>query len=397
MKLNRRQNTLGTVCGHRDRFQTLAALIGCVSIYGITISLFTPLLSLILEGRTVSSTLIGGLAMMAPLGVILGSIFVPRCLQMFSGRRLLLIAIGFEIFLIFLLLAVNDLASWFVIRFFMGVTGSVLFIVSESWMAEITPDATRGRVMGLYNTALASSFAIGPLILTMTGANGVLPFLSGIVLMALAALPLVLAGRYLPESSGKASFNVLSFFRVAPLLVFGCIVVAFKDMAATSLLPVYGVRSGLTESLAVLMLFFGALGGAVLQIPIGWLADHYNRLWVLSSCGIFGMLGVAALPFVVTIPWLLCLVVFLWMGFFAGIYTVVMTLAGQWFRGLELATAMAAFGVFWGLGGVAGPLVSGVAMDLWNPHGLPAVFLGVAVVFVAVSLWPRWRHPARRS
>ena len=394
MKLNRRQNTLGTVRGHRDRFQTLAALIGCVSIYGITISLFTPLLSLILEGRTVSSTLIGGLAMMAPLGVILGSIFVPRCLQMFSGRRLLLIAIGFEIFLIFLLLAVNDLASWFVIRFFMGVTGSVLFIVSESWMAEITPDATRGRVMGLYNTALASSFAIGPLILTMTGANGVLPFLSGIVLMALAALPLVLAGRYLPESSGKASFNVLSFFRVAPLLVFGCIVVAFKDMAATSLLPVYGVRSGLTESLAVLMLFFGALGGAVLQIPIGWLADHYNRLWVLSSCGIFGMLGVAALPFVVTIPWLLCLVVFLWMGFFAGIYTVVMTLAGQWFRGLELATAMAAFGVFWGLGG---PLVSGVAMDLWNPHGLPAVFLGVAVVFVAVSLWPRWRHPARRS
>ena len=397
MKLNRRQNTLGTVCGHRDRFQTLAALIGCVSIYGITISLFTPLLSLILEGRTVSSTLIGGLAMMAPLGVILGSIFVPRCLQMFSGRRLLLIAIGFEIFLIFLLLAVNDLASWFVIRFFMGVTGSVLFIVSESWMAEITPDATRGRVMGLYNTALASSFAIGPLILTMTGASGVLPFLSGIVLMALAALPLVLAGRYLPESSGKASFNVLSFFRVAPLLVFGCIVVAFKDMAATSLLPVYGVRSGLTESLAVLMLFFGALGGAVLQIPIGWLADHYNRLWVLSSCGIFGMLGAAALPFVVTIPWLLCLVVFLWMGFFAGIYTVVMTLAGQWFRGLELATAMAAFGVFWGLGGVAGPLVSGVAMDLWNPHGLPAVFLGVAVVFVAVSLWPRWRHPARRS
>ena len=80
-----------------------------------------------------------------------------------------------------------------------------------------------------------------------------------------------------------------------------------------------------------------------------------------------------------------------------GIYTVVMTLAGQWFRGQELATAMAAFGVFWGLGGVAGPLVSGVAMDLWNPHGLPAVFLGVAVVFVAVSLWPRWRHPARRS
>jgi MFS family permease len=323
-------------------------VISCVSIYGITISLFTPLLSLILESRAVSGTLIGGLAMMTPLGVILGSFFVPRYLQIFSGRRLLLTGIGCEIFLIILLLAMSNLASWFVILFFMGVTASVLFIVSDSWVAEITPDAIRGRVMGLYNTVLLFSFAIGPLILTMTGTSGVLPFVWGILLMVLAALPLIFAGRYVPDSSGNISFNVFSFIRVAPFLVFGCIAVAFKEMLATSLLPVYGVRSGLTESLATLILFFGAIGGVALQIPIGWMADHYNRLWVMSSCGVFGVLGATVLPFVVTSPWLLYVVVFLWTGFFSGIYTVVMTLAGQWFRGLELATAMVAFGVFWG-------------------------------------------------
>ena len=393
--MNQEQTQPGALRRHWDRGRALAAVIGCVSIYGITISLFTPLLSLILESRAVSSTLIGGLAMMTPLGVILGSFFVPRYLQIFAGRRLLLTGIGFEIFLIILLLAMSDLASWFVIRFFMGVTGSVLFIVSDSWVAEITPDAIRGRVMGLYNTVLLFSFAVGPLILTMTGTSGVLPFVWGILLMALAALPLIFADRYVPESSGNRSFNVFSFTRVAPLLVFGCVAVAFKEMLATSLLPVYGVRSGLTESLATLMLFFGAIGGAALQIPIGWMADHYNRLWVMSSCGAFGVLGAAVLPFVVTIPWLLYIVVFLWTGFFSGIYTVVMTLAGQWFRGLELATAMAAFGVFWGLGGMAGPLVGGMAMDLWNPHGLPAVLLVMAVIFLVVSFWPRWHHPAR--
>ena len=57
----------------RERALTLAALIGCLSIYGITISLFTPLLSLILESRGLSSTLIGGLAMMTPGGIIIGS------------------------------------------------------------------------------------------------------------------------------------------------------------------------------------------------------------------------------------------------------------------------------------------------------------------------------------
>ena len=231
----------------------------------------------------------------------------------------------------------------------------------------------------------------------MTGVSGALPFVCGILLMFLAALPLVVAGGYFPESSGKKSFNVFSFVSVAPLLVAGCIVVAFKEMAAVSLLPVYGVRSGLTESWATLMLFFSAMGGAALQIPIGWLADRYDRMWVITSCGVFSVVGAAMLPFVVTIPWLVCLVVFMWTGFFAGIYTIAMTLAGQWFEGLDLATAMAGFGVFWGLGGIAGPLVGGVAMDLWDPHGLAVVFLGAAVIFVAVSVWPTWRRPVLGS
>ena len=374
----------------------MAALIGCISIYGITISLFTPLLSLILEERGSSSTLIGGLAMVAPLGVILGSFFVPRCMQFMDGRSLLLIAIALDVFLILLLLILDNLLSWFVIRFVMGVTGSLLFIVSESWMADITPDATRGRVMGLYNTILSSSFALGPLILVLTGTEGALPFLSGIMLMMLAVFPLMLAGRYQPVSSGISSFNVLTFIRVAPMLAIACIVVSFKDMAVTSLLPVYGVRNGLTESSAALMLFFAALGGAVLQAPVGWFADHYNRLAVLRVCGAFGVVGAAVVPFVVTVPWLLGLVLFLWIGFFAGIYTVALTLAGQWFRGVELATAMAAFGVFWGLGGILGPLAGGLAMDIWDPHGLPVIFLLVAGIFVVVSLHPKLHQPRRR-
>ena len=111
------QKQSGALRRHTDRGRALAAVMSCVSIYGITISLFTPLLSLILESRAVSSTLIGGLAMMTPLGVILGSFYVPRYLQIFSGRRLLLIGIGFEIVLIILLMATSNLASWFRFEF----------------------------------------------------------------------------------------------------------------------------------------------------------------------------------------------------------------------------------------------------------------------------------------
>jgi len=101
----------------RERALTLAALIGCLSIYGITISLFTPLLSLILEARNASSTLIGALAMVASAGIIIGSFAVPRFMRHLEGRSLLLGGVFFEIVLIFALMSTQSIVAWFVIRF----------------------------------------------------------------------------------------------------------------------------------------------------------------------------------------------------------------------------------------------------------------------------------------
>ena len=371
---------------------TLAALIGCLSIYGITFSLYTPLLSLILETRGVSSTLIGALAMIASAGIIIGSFAVPRFMRHIEGRSLLLGGVVFEIVLIFALMSTKSIVAWFVIRFLGGLVGSVLFVVTETWMLEITPREHRGRVMGFYNTTLALSFALGPLILSVTGTQGTLPFLVGIVLMGMAGLPVLWAGRYAPASSGKPGFGVVSFAFVAPLLALACFVVAFMELATTSLIPIYGLRVGMTESSATLMLFFGAAGGALLQFPIGWAADHFDPRKVLVACALAGLVCAAAWPFSVGVPFLLWTTLFLWWGLFAGVYTVAMILAGQWFSGVELATAMAAFGVFWGVGAFVGPMVGGASMDLWDPYGLPLTLVIVAGLFVVFSLLRRFYH-----
>ena len=371
---------------------TLAALIGCLSIYGITFSLYTPLLSLILETRGVSSTLIGALAMIASAGIIIGSFAVPRLMRHLEGRSLLLGGVVFEIVLIFALMSTQSIVAWFVIRFLGGLVGSVLFVVTETWMIEITPREHHGRVMGFYNTTLALSFALGPLILSVTGTQGTMPFLVGIGLMVLAGLPVLWAGRYAPASSGKPGFGVVSFAFVAPLLALACFVVAFMELATTSLIPIYGLRVGMTESSATLMLFFGAAGGALLQFPIGWAADHFDPRKVLVACALAGLVCAAAWPFSVGVPFLLWTTLFLWWGLFAGVYTVAMILAGQWFSGVELATAMAAFGVFWGVGAFVGPMVGGASMDLWDPYGLPLTLVIVAGVFVVFSLLRRFYH-----
>ena len=363
----------------------------------MTFSIYSPLLSLLLEQRGSSNFLIGSLATTPALGVMLSSFFVPMFLRMVGGRTLLLVGVFIEIFLIVWLMLTDSLWAWFVIRFLGGFSGGIVFIVSETWLNEITPESLRGRVIGLYNTMLGLSFAIGPLVLSMTGIEGHLPFLIGIGLMSIAIAPLLTVKSYSPDGLDSPAFNVLSFVRVSPLLVMACFVVALKEMASVGLLPVYGVRSGLTEAIAALMLFFAAIGGAVLQLPIGWLGDCFSRVGVMIVCGLVGIVGAIVLPFVIMVPWLLFLTLFVWMGCFAGVYTITLTLAGQWFRGTELAIAIASFGVFWGLGGLAGPVIAGYAMDLWGPNGFPLMLGASATLFVAFAMVPRWRRAPKIS
>ena len=68
-----------------------------------------------------------------------------------------------------------------------------------------------------------------------------------------------------------------------------------------------------------------------------------------------------------------------------------MALVGQRFRGAELVTASAAFGLLWGLGGLAGPSLGGFAMDLWDPDGLPAVLFLDCAGFICLALSRYWR------
>jgi len=382
---------------NRSQAATIVALISCLSIYGVTISLFTPLLSLLLEQRGTSSTAIGVLAMSAPTGVLIGSFLMPRVMKAFEGRNLLVGGVLVEILLIGALMATDSFAGWMLIRFLAGLTGTVLFIVSETWLVEIAPARSRGKIMGLYNTALALSFSVGPLILSYTGVIGATPFVVAIILMAVAGAPLFFAGRYRSVSAAKPRFGIIGFVAVAPLLVFAIFAGAFKDLASASLMPVYGLRMGMTESSAALMLFFGALGGAIMQLPIGWAADHFSARRIFFMCAVMGVLGAVAWPLMIHHEVLLWTMLFLWAGFYAGFYTVAMILAGQWFKGSELATAMSAFGVFWGLGAFAGPLVGGLAMDIWNPYGLPLVLSIVSIGVLAMSLAGRAYQPKRSS
>ena len=374
---------------NQSRRRSLIAAIACVSIYSITTGFSLPLISLILESRGIGGTVNGMLAATPSLAMLLVTPFIPRLIAGLGMRRFLLVCIAADLTLFLLLPLFDNLFAWFVIRFVMGGTVAGLFVAGETWINEIADEVSRGRTMGIYAMVVAGGFALGPLLLPVTGITGWIPFMAGSAIVGLAALPLIWGRVQSPRFSVDSGFNLIGFFVVAPTLCAAVLLAAFKDAAAMPLIPVYAVREGLDNPTAALMLTVLGIGAVSLQLPIGWLADRVNREALLIGCALGGALGAGALPLAIHAGWLLWVTLFLWGGVFAGVYTVALIILGERFRGAALATGNAAFGFFWGIGGLLGPAVAGAAMDVWDPHGLPATLCTASLVFVLLGIGRR--------
>lgn len=373
----------------QERKRVLAAIFACAAVYGITFGLSNPLLSLILESRGVSRTLIGLNAAMPAFGLLLGSLMMPTLIRFFGIKHFLLLCLVVDLCMFLMFPLLDHLYAWFVIRFISGIAVNGLFIASEIWINEITLDENRGRILGIYNTFLAASVSLGPLIIPMVGIDGWAPFIVAAILVALAAIPIGWTGSSSPVMHGDSSFSITSFIFIAPTLIFAVLLFSWKEYAGTTFLPVYAVRSGIDDNIAAIMLTILGVGGICLTYPIGWLADKVDRYLVLILCGICAGLGALFLPIVITNGAALWILLFFWGGSFAGLYTVTLTIIGQRFRGMDLTIANVALGVVWGIGSLTGPTVTGIAMDIWDPQGFPGVFVIFSVLFVLfVSI--RW-------
>jgi len=86
------------------------------------------------------------------------------------------------------------------------------------------------------------------------------------------------------------------FARLAPMLIVAVGMFGIIDAANLGFLPVYGVKQGLSQETAALMVTAFIVGNVVLQFPIGWIADHWSKRGMMSACAIATAIGSALVP-----------------------------------------------------------------------------------------------------
>ena len=155
--------------------------------------------------------------------------------------------------------------------------------------------------------------------------------------------------------------------------------------------PLYAIRTGMSENASLTLLTIAALGAIATQPVIGMSADRMNRLNLLIGLVVATLGGYLLLPFVMPGAIATGVTLFFVVGLANGIFTLAMVLVGERFRGAELAGASAFTTAMWGTGALVGAPLSGIAMQMWDPHGLIAAVLLIFLAYLPFPLLARFR------
>ncbi len=346
---------------------TVAAFAGC----GLSLAIAT--LAVRLDGAGFNARAIGLNTAAEGIAVLVAAPFVPRVAGRMGVARLLATALVVGAAFLAGFALTGSYAAWLALRFGVGLSATVMFVVSEFWITSAAPPGRAGLAIAVYVISLAVGSALGPPILAAVGTAGALPFsLAGALFLA-ASVPLALHGAAAPTVEGAGGGAVFGVFRQAPVATLAGLLHGAIEASAFSLLPVYALRAGASLTVGASLVSAFIVGSAALQLPIGWIADRVDRRRLLLALAVAGAAGAGLLAMLTLRDALAFRLVLLgWGGIVGAFYPVGLNHLGTELgrSGRGLAGANAAFVMTYALGMMVGPPLIGAGLDLDAPAGL---------------------------
>lgn len=370
----------------------IAVVVFGVTAFSVSQGLTYPLIALVLAERGVGAGMIGLNGGVFAIGVGMSTLLIGPITAVMNGHRLIVSAlVGVSVSLA-VLASFEALWIWFVARFFLGFSASIIFMTSEAWLNTACPDRIRGRVSGLFGAGMCAGFAAGPLAIPLFGIEDGFAFALLAVYVAFVAFVTVILSRKThtsPEAARPGMF--LQFVYAAPLLVAMTLVFGFADIAAISGLPLYFTEIGYSASFAAVAVTMLALPTALAQPLFGYLLDTFDRTTVALAAALLAAGGFLLLPFLESKTAIFIDLALVGTASF-GLYTAALTLLGARYSGGMLVAGSAAFALAYSVGSATGTVIFGAAMQFISaPAGPITIGLFVLVFAMLFALAGRRR------
>ncbi|MEM8803966.1 MAG: MFS transporter [Pseudomonadota bacterium] len=288
-----------------------------------------------------------------------------------------------------------DAYAWMAMRVLSGMCIAGSYTVIESWLQAKVTNQNRGRATGVYRFVdLGGSLAAQMMISVLEPASYVSYNILALICCS-ALVPLVLTRVEQPELPETPRLRPALALQRSPLAAAGVISAGLTTAAFRMVGPIYGLEVGLeTQDIALFLAAF-VLGGAISQLPAGWIADRYDRRWVLIGLSVLAILSCA---FTVSFAGQGTSAAFLTAGLFGfatfPIYSVAASHAHDFANDLERVELSAALMFLYAVGAIASPWTVSVLIETYGPS---AMFVFVSAAHVLLILFGVIRMRSRET
>lgn len=346
----------------------------------LAFSMSSPVLAVRLQQGGAGTTLVGLFAMLpfAMVGLLIP--VMPRVLQRWGLVRAYRGGTTLQLLGALSYVASDSGLAWALGSVVGGIGTAAMWNATEALLAREAPADQRGRVMGLYQTALGAALALGPFMPALMGGGhsvAVLWTSAGLIAACTLLAWLTPGSASVEPPPGQA--GTWQALRQVPLLGLLAFAGGVFEAGLGSVSAANASALGMDLELAASVAGAIGVGSFLCQLPAGLAADRWRMRTVFSVAAGLLLIASVGIAFAGQAPWLLWAVGAVWGGVGGALYTLTMVEVAHQFDGQATAGGAAAMISGYTLGGVVGPVASGGALQVAGLGGL-AVLLGVLAV-----------------
>jgi MFS family permease len=282
--------------------------------------------------------------------------------------------------------------AWTVLRVLVGFCMSGIYVAAESWLNAAATNETRGKVLSAYMIAQTLGIIGAQGLLALGDAATSVLFIVASILVSISFAPILLTVSAIPVVEVARPMPLRGLFTSSPLGTVGIFLLGSVYATQSGMGAVFGSQIGMSVNqiaLFVAMLFAGAL---VLQYPIGWLSDRMDRRILIFGLAFLGVLSCLLGWSIGDTLWPLMAAAFFAGGVTTPLYALLVAYTNDSLSAADMPAASGGLVFTFGLGAIAGPLVTGWAMQRLDPY---AFWLVLGATFCAIALYALYRMTQR--
>ncbi len=282
--------------------------------------------------------------------------------------------------------------AWTLLRVLVGFCMSGIYVAAESWLNNAATNETRGKVLSAYMIAQTLGIIGAQGLLTLGDAATSALFIVASILVSISFAPILLSVAPAPTVEVARPMSLRNLFASSPLGTIGIFLLGSLYATQSGMGAVFGTQIGLSADMIALfiaMLFAGAL---LLQYPFGWLSDRIDRRKLIFGAAILGAASCALGWLNGDDLWPLMAAAFFAGGVTTPLYALFLAYTNDYLSADEMPAASGGLVFTFGLGAIAGPLITGWAMQGFGPF---AFWLVLSATFGLVAVYALYRMTQR--